>query len=358
MWFKQPGSIWRWLDTLSGQRLSLGSFHNLARDTVIFSIIWGNILLNSVITIGALIVFYFRRLGWLMVIMALDMAVNTQGLLYYAQADIYNQTQATDSQLMQKIDDLKSPQLRWLTRNMNQPYTDFGMYWEAMTTRAPFSDSFIDTAELTDNTTLKRLRDGATPDWNMTRPIPIVNGYTTLLPLDYAKLWTGPTETRINFLGTIDPTTPLAHQWAVKYYLVDTSFHQKEDLTALPTVYEDKTFQVKEIPGALPRFRFGNGQIANLQDFTETPNRVTFKVTSDKPQELIMADRYDPNWQATVNGADTPLLDQAGMRQISLAAGRQTVVFAYRPRWFYIGSLLTLITGIGMWGWWMRYNRK
>jgi hypothetical protein len=86
---------------------------------------------------------------------------------------------------------------------MNEPYTDYGMYWEALTIRAPFSDSFIDEKELRTYQTLQRMQMNLTPDWNMAYQVPLIHGYTTLMPKDFSSWWETDSTPGINAIGKL-----------------------------------------------------------------------------------------------------------------------------------------------------------
>ncbi|MBU0576492.1 YfhO family protein, partial [Patescibacteria group bacterium] len=236
---------------------------------------------------------------------------------------------------------------RILTRNSNTAYTDYGSYWEAMIVRRPFSDSFVDSEELQQFSHVQHLRDGLTPNWNMVYGVPVVHGYTALLPQDYAHLWQTSVNPRINFIDRIEPDNDLLKQWAVKYYLVDAWFDIQEDLTRYPLVAEYKNWSLYELP-TLTRFRFGDATSAELKDFNETPNQISFLVDNQTNQsQLIMADRYDVNWLAKVNGEKVEIENYQDMRMIEIQPGKNEVRFYYYPRLFYLGLVISGLTLLG-----------
>ena len=64
-------------------------------------------------------------------VVVIDVMVNTQGLLYFAPKEIYNPVGSLYSGPVTWVQELHNPQVRFMTRNSNKPYTDYGMYWEA-----------------------------------------------------------------------------------------------------------------------------------------------------------------------------------------------------------------------------------
>ncbi len=342
VWRYNFDEVWRVADSFLS--LSSSPFHTLDRDKVILFQISQNIVLNSLFLITSLYFFYQKKIVLLILTLALEILINTQGLFYFAPNKIYDIVTENSQQIIEQ-----AGAQRILTRNSNLPYTDYGSYWEAMVVRQPFSDSFVDQRELREFTHVQNLRDGMTPNWNMVFGLSTVHGYTTLLPQDYAHLWQISTTPRINFIDQIELDNELLKQWAVHYYLVDTWFDVKEDLADYNLVSTiANRWQLYELD-ALPRFRFGDDTAIEFDEFTENPNVIKFSFTNDQNhQQLIMADRYDDNWQVEVNGEKVELENYQGMRRINIEAGKNEVAFRYVPRWFYVGLVASAVTLMGM----------
>lgn len=354
--------IWTQLDQVLG--LSSSQFHTLSRDRVIVGQILSNLMINSAFFLASIYLLWRQKHWWLVLVLLVEVLVNTQGLFYFAPKQIYE----TQNQLAQEVrapikldsaqlgrDSLASGfQTRVLTRNSNTPYTDYGSYWEAMVVRAPFSDSFVDEVELREFNHPQNLKTGLTPNWNIVFQVPMIHGYTTLLPQDYARLWQTSDQPRINFIDRIELSNPLLSEWAVGYYLVDTWFEVKEDLSKYELVAElgekmgqPGRWRVYQLP-ALPRFRFEDGLGVELENFTENPNQISFALeNSAAHSELIVADRYDKNWEVSVNGQEVELENYQGMRKIPLQPGLNKVKLVYVPRAFYWGVVISSLTLVG-----------
>ncbi|HEX9817488.1 MAG TPA: hypothetical protein VGA89_01165 [Patescibacteria group bacterium] len=351
-WFPE---LWQAADRFVSFSLSESLFHTLERDKLIVFEIIKNIVFNSLFFIALISVFRQNKRQFRLLLVAfiigLEMIFNTHGQFFFAPKEIYATSAIRAQELLASLALPKTAfQARVLTRNLNLPYTDYGSYWEALVVRAPFSDSFVDEQELAEFNHAQVLRDGLTPNWNMVFGVPVVNGYTTLLPTDYAQLYQrSANEPRINFIEQIDPADPLLDDWAVRYYVVDTWFEIKEDLGQLPVVTEIGNWQVRERPGAKERIRFGDDTVAELTEFEENPNQLSFSLENftDRPN-LIIADRYDPDWQARVNGQLIEIENYHGMRRIPLRPGANQVELWYWPKWFYVGLAVTLTSGLVM----------
>jgi hypothetical protein len=209
----------------------------------------------------------------------------------------------------------------------------------------------VDAKELKDFTVLQRLANGLTPDWNTVAGVRAINGYTTLLPQAVNQTWVkDPALVSINNLPEIKLNQPELKSWAVKYYLVDTAFDVKEDLSGLKKVGAKDSWVVYELPGTLARFRWGDtNQMADICDKCdstgpiETPNKITFWITNptSNSRPLILADRFDPNWRATVDSQVVPMQNVADQRQIMIPPGEHQVQFEFVPLRLYQGALVT-----------------
>ncbi len=354
-------AIWQAATQLLGAKLTQSPFHTAARDQLIWSQIFGSLAMNA--AAFSLAWYAWRRQWrWLVVaVMVVDLTMNTQGLFFYAPSQVYKTAeQLHNSELVSNVLP-KDMQSRVLIRNYNVPYTDFSAYWEALALRAPFSDSFVDDKELTDFAVLQRLANGLTPDWNMVAGVRAINGYTTLLPQAVNQTWVkDPALVSINNLPEIKLTQPELKTWSVKYYLVDQAFEIKEDLSGLKKVGEKDSWVVYELPETLARFRWADtNQPADICEKcdsvgpVETPNRIDFWVgnVTAQPRPLLMADRFDPNWRAIVDGQSVAIQNVADQRQIMIPPGGNQVRFEFIPMRLYQGvwvSGLSLILAISV----------
>jgi hypothetical protein len=75
------------------------------------------------------------------------------------------------------------------------------------------------------------------------------------------------------------------------------------------------------------------------------PNSVLLRAQLTRPAYVTLLDRYDPNWQATVDGRLAPVLraNQA-FRAVYAGAGHHEICFEYRQRGLRLGLTLSLAT--------------
>ncbi len=78
---------------------------------------------------------------------------------------------------------------------------------------------------------------------------------------------------------------------------------------------------------------------------TSRPDRVRLEVEAERAGYVVLADAFDPGWQATVDAASAPLLRaNVAFRAIAVPAGRHVVEMVYRPRAVSLGLALSLLT--------------
>jgi uncharacterized membrane protein YfhO len=63
-----------------------------------------------------------------------------------------------------------------------------------------------------------------------------------------------------------------------------------------------------------------------------SPQRIELRAEAPTPAVLLLNDRYDNNWQVTIDGAAVKLLRcNFIMRGVQIPAGQHTVLFQFRP---------------------------
>ncbi len=100
------------------------------------------------------------------------------------------------------------------------------------------------------------------------------------------------------------------------------------------------------VPLDLPR----SDRVAHaVQDIRYQHNHVALRVTSASRGLLVLTDTYYPGWIATVNGEPAPLLRvNVCQRAVPVPAGSSTVEMTFRPASLRTGSLISLITLVGL----------
>jgi hypothetical protein len=82
--------------------------------------------------------------------------------------------------------------------------------------------------------------------------------------------------------------------------------------------------------GAAPGVQ-GSAPAGRTEIVARHPNTVTLRAELSKPGYVVLMDRYDPNWHATVDGREVPVLRANQLfRAVYVPPGRHQVRFYYR----------------------------
>jgi len=74
-----------------------------------------------------------------------------------------------------------------------------------------------------------------------------------------------------------------------------------------------------------------------------SPNRVTLGAELARSGYVVLLDRYDPNWHASVDGQETPVFRADQMfRAVHVEAGKHEIRFFYREKWLGAGLAVSL----------------
>ena len=85
------------------------------------------------------------------------------------------------------------------------------------------------------------------------------------------------------------------------------------------------------------------GPAGKVESFRRAPNSVTVQVNLSRPGYVALLDRFDPNWHATIDGHEVPIL-RANLlfRAVRASEGRHTIRFYYRQRGLAAGLAVSL----------------
>jgi hypothetical protein len=103
-------------------------------------------------------------------------------------------------------------------------------------------------------------------------------------------------------------------------------------------------------PQSLARYRTGRRTSSNETVTVRevSPVRVELDASLEQPGLVILADALYPGWTLTVNNKPAPILRaNRMMRGAALEAGKNRLVYEYRPRSFAIGKVASVLGLIG-----------
>ena len=76
---------------------------------------------------------------------------------------------------------------------------------------------------------------------------------------------------------------------------------------------------------------------------------IQLKATMAADGFLVLSEKYYPGWQAYVDGSPTRIYKaDYTLQAIFLPKGEHTVIFAYQPKQFLLGFIITALTGLGL----------
>ncbi len=180
------------------------------------------------------------------------------------------------------------------------------------------------------------------------------------------------------------PTSPIARLLGVRYAISNQSIEQP----GLTLIAQEGDWRVYETAAVLPRVFIAydilvaeddasarsalvSGEVDVLAtvivdkaiDCTENasdvsadvamisyaPNVVTIRANTIQPGFLVFTDSYDPNWRVTVDDVPADLLrTYTALRGVCVPAGQHIVHFAYQPRIFYVGVIISVVAWLGL----------
>ena len=79
------------------------------------------------------------------------------------------------------------------------------------------------------------------------------------------------------------------------------------------------------------------------------PEQIVIRTRAEDDSFLVLSDAYYPGWQATIDGAPTPIYPTNVLfRGVAVPAGEHEIVFSYEPQTWRTG---VLVSGIGLFLW-------
>ena len=74
---------------------------------------------------------------------------------------------------------------------------------------------------------------------------------------------------------------------------------------------------------------------------------------------VMLNDTADPDWKATIDGQPVRWFTADYLfRGVLVPAGAHTIEFRYRPRSFYLGSVISVLTALAVVAWGVRSRAK
>jgi hypothetical protein len=127
--------------------------------------------------------------------------------------------------------------------------------------------------------------------------------------------------------------------------LFSTNSAETLDHLASPDFDALTTVILAAMAGSSPAVGAGSSPAGQVEIVHRDPNSVTLRARLAHPAYVVLLDRYDPNWQATLDGRPAPVLRANQIfRALYAEAGLHEIRFDYRPRGFRLGVIISLLT--------------
>ncbi len=79
------------------------------------------------------------------------------------------------------------------------------------------------------------------------------------------------------------------------------------------------------------------------------PNDISLRVKTNEARLLVLSDNFYPGWRAYINGKEKPIVKvNYTLRGLLIDRGEHEVMFVFKPRSFFIGAIISLITLAGV----------
>jgi hypothetical protein len=159
-----------------------------------------------------------------------------------------------------------------------------------------------------------------------------------------------PTNTHLAFQGTdywvLVNSNALARAFVPRR--VETVAEDKAQLAKLAAEdFDPRAVAYVESPVNLPGPCRGAANIVE-----ENPTRVWVSVQMETPGLVVLADLWDPGWQARLNGQRVPILrTNHAVRGVVVPAGTGTLEFRYAPASFAWGLRLSGLAAVALLAW-------
>lgn len=124
----------------------------------------------------------------------------------------------------------------------------------------------------------------------------------------------------------------------------------KETLAQLASTQFDATNSaVIAAPEGLAPSVAGTGSAGEAEIIKREPNAITLQAKLSRSGYVMLLDRYDPNWQATLDGRPTTIFRANQIfRAVYAEEGTHTIRFFYRQRGLNSGLAISLATIVGL----------
>ena len=163
----------------------------------------------------------------------------------------------------------------------------------------------------------------------------------------------------INYIRTVDNLLVYENTQALpRAYLTDNvvAIEDKESALKFLVNSADRSIAVTEKSLNSLDGMIGVQKLANL---SVNQNKVTAITNAENDNLLVLTDLYYPGWEVYVDGKKEDVLNvNTIFRGVYVSAGNHIVEFIYRPKSLFYGMLISVISAIGLFLYYVLFLRK
>jgi uncharacterized membrane protein YfhO len=101
-------------------------------------------------------------------------------------------------------------------------------------------------------------------------------------------------------------------------------------------------------PGTSPAVQ-GSGPAGRVEITERQPNKVRLTAHLSRPGYVVLLDRYDSNWHASMDGEEVPVLRANQLfRAVYAEPGQHVIAFYYRQQGLLAGMLISALTLVAL----------
>lgn len=301
----------------------ISAFHTLERDRVILKALSLNIFVSCAILLSTVYALKHKRFFIILLIVFLDLYLGNSRYIFTLPKVSLTNLKPSFSQ--PDIDN----NYRLLSYQDLEPFTGLGNYWENMSLRPPFADTFFTDEEKNSGSILRNRINDLSANWNMVYKIDSPNGYNSYLLTNYVNYLGITQNAPLNSPDLSNLTEEQLDELSVGYYLNSNS-----TLTKRPSSHS-KIWSIDQ----------DENKSKTLSLTTQTANSYTIQVSSDAISKLIISSVYYPGWEVYVDGVKSEIQTHKNLfLGVNLSPGDHEVVFRYVPKIFYQTLPISIFT--------------
>jgi len=328
---------------------SLSAFHNLETDRIIAGFILNNLMIIGLLTSLAL---FSKRKLIIILVTVIDLFLFTRSNLYLTEVKYFSGQNPIAAYLQENLGTD-----RFLSSSETVPYSGLNDFYGTLD-RKPLTKTAIG-EQLADQIKL------LPPNFAAAYGLPTVNGYTSFVMKKYNERFQVNLElnpifkqilefnpligqrgsdlalSKIDF-AKIDIHDPIFNQLAVKYWVSDRDLGLPETQLA----YRDGDVSVYRNDQVLPRAVLMDDQDKIIEEpLLSQPNSNQLILAVKNRGKLVIHDTFYPGWQARVNDQPVTIYPYEDIfRSVEVIQDNSRVEFNFRPRSFYLGAWISLIS--------------